>query len=266
MDLLEEPEWKADESRGRAFANPKLNAVALPLAFGLAWVLNFVGLGLISLLFYHEFGHAFAAWLCGRWAFAIPIAGITFIGQERSWFVTALVLGGLGWLWNRARRENLYGLFALSTALLLLSADLMFVAGKGDCDAAILWAGSGGELILATLVILAFYYRVADGLRWDFWRWPLLLTAACSFLFASQTWSRAQEDPAKLVLGGASTGSSRDKDADWVRLVNAHGWNPEQVVDRYEKTAQACLAAIALHYAVFLLLPARKPREDDLGS
>ncbi len=255
---LDEPRWKGDEETERVFANPKLNALALPLAFAAAWGLNTVGIGIITMLFYHEFGHAVAAWLCGRWAFAIPIAGLTFIGEDKSVFMMCLVLGTLAFLWEYARRENLYGLFTFATAAILLAADLMFVAPKHDCDAVILWAGSGGELILSTLVLLAFYYRLSDRLRWDFWRYPLIVTAACSFLFAAQSWHRAQEDPDKYILGGTSTGTSRDKDADWVRLVNNHGWKPWEVVGSYARAEQWCLAAMALHYAVFLILPAKK--------
>jgi hypothetical protein len=247
---------------GSLFADPRADRWAVPVAFALAWPLNAVGLGLIPILFYHEFGHAMAAWLCGRWAFAIPIAGLTFHGRERSWIVTAGLVSALGWLLKRSWEEEDYGQLVVSTAGLLAMADLAFLVPTKEQEAFIIYGGCAGELFLAALVVVAFYWRVAPRLRWDFWRYPLLLTATCTFLHRAAFWGEAAAAPDQRMMG-EKIATSRESDQDWVRLVKDHGWTSQEIADRYVALARACGGAIALHYLWFALVGRRIIRDDE---
>lgn len=235
------------------FAGRKISLLALPAAFVAAAALNAVGLGLLPLLAYHEFGHAAAAWLAGRFAIAIPIAGLTFIGQERSWLVTAVLGGGLGWLFKRSWEGNDYIGIVASLAGLLGMADLAFLVSSAGQDAWILWGGCAGELGLSTLVICSFYWPIFKEWRWDFWRYPLLLTAACTFLYSASLWRNAAAPDQRLM--GEKLSQSRENDNDWVRLVKEHGWTSQDIVESYVDLAEGCGAAIGLQYVWFLLAP-----------
>ena len=62
------------------------------------------------------------------------------------------------------------------------------LAGVANADQWEMWTcmGLGGEGALSALMVLTFYYRVPDRLRWDFWRWPVFfLGVQCSLRTSS---------------------------------------------------------------------------------
>ena len=99
---------------------PRENRWALPLAFGVALVLNSSGCG--RLLVYasasnwaHELGHASWRWLNGR--SAVPSLFFTFYSQPgRSAAFTLLLLAGLVALFLWARSETCVGLMGLCSS------------------------------------------------------------------------------------------------------------------------------------------------------
>lgn len=239
------------------FASRQADFYALPVAFGSGWLLNQVGFGVVMMFFYHEFGHALVGWLAGRWAFAIPIAGLTFVGDEFSLFVACAAAAAWFFLARYAWREDRHGLLLASSSLLLGQAFLSLVADKRTADMWILYGGSAGELLLSGAIIASFYYRLSERLRWDFWRYPLLLTAACMFLQSSEFWYSVRLDPENEMMGERLS-SSRESDADWVKLVSEHGWTSRGIADSYLSLSSAIGIAIAAHYLWFLVLPRRE--------
>lgn len=237
------------------FSDRRLELAAVPAAFVLAWPLVAAGIGMIPVLFYHEFGHAIAAWLCGRWAFAIPIAGLTFIGQERSWFVTLVLAALLGWLLKRSWEEDRHALLLFSAATLAAMGCLALASPRAQ-DAVVLYGGCAGELVLSTLVILAFSVDVSEKLRWDFWRYPLLLTATCMFFYSASFWHGLETGADGRTVTQVLV-ESQDNDADWRRLINDHGWTPQGLADSYSGLSKACAGAIALQYAFVALFRKR---------
>jgi len=102
--------------------------------FAAGWFLDFIGLGIMIQLSFHEFGHAVAAWLSGRWAISHPIAAITFWGQERSPIISLLVAGGLVWAAKVAWRRERLGVLVVATVGLLIMADFAFLIPESDVE------------------------------------------------------------------------------------------------------------------------------------
>jgi hypothetical protein len=249
-------------SSASVFANPRANEYALPGALALGVVLHPLGLWIVSQFFYHELGHAFAAWLCGRWAVPIPIAGLTLLSLERSWFFTALTFGGLGWIWKWSwSAENNKGLL-LSTLGLMISSYLLLGASGNENVGWIVYGGCAGEIVISTLVIVAFYWEGPERLRWDFWRWPVLLSGAVLLVHSLIFWSAAQRAPDQTMMGENLT-TSRDGDQDWVKLVRGHGWTSQGIADNYFHLALGGLGVVAIQY-LWCLGAARgkEPREE----
>jgi len=209
------------------------NRLALPVVFGAAAALNLIGinlLGFVMSITYHEFGHAAASWLGGRWAVPIPVAALTFTGSDRSWLVAALLFAAVGWLAERAQRERRWPALTLCSAVLLAQIAMMAIASRERWQMWMVWSGCAGELVFGALGVIAFYHRVSERLRWDFWRYPVLAVSA-----------------------------SRDSGNDMVRLVKEHGLSPQAIRRSYVLLAQAGAAAIALHYLWFLLFAGARP-------
>ena len=233
------------------FADPKVATFAVPAAFVLGWLLDHAGIGLIPLIFYHELGHGVAAWLCGLWAFPIPIAGFTFVGGK-SVFVAAAVAAGLLALLRDAWRRRQGALMAMAAVLLCLQAYLTL--GLSEDRAAMWWiyAGSGGEIALPVLAIWLFYQDFPESLRWDFWRYPVLLSAACALVYSFGFWGQARRDPDHRMMG-ESVASSRESDADWVRLVRSHGWTAQGLADSYAALTRLGLGVVVAQHLLFVL-------------
>lgn len=229
-----------------------VNAVALPIAFVVALLLNLTSARVLLYPFQiviHELGHAVTAWLSGRIAIPLPM-GITFWGPPNmlvSLVVTGLLVtfGVLAW---RERR-----LFAVGTAvtLLLLQVCLSWLIPRSASEMWITFGGIGGELLLSAFAIVAFYYPAPDRVRWDFWRFVLLLPAASAVVMQALLWEKAAIDSSYIPMGSALS-ATRDGSGDLEKLVQLYGWSIQQIVESYRLIAFVCLVAIVLHYLAFL--------------
>ena len=245
---------------------------ALPALFAAAWFLDYIGIGLMMELTYHEFGHAVAAWLSGRYAIPIPIAALTFIGSSRSPIVTLLVAGALAWVWLRSLESRRYGPLLLSTAALLVVVAFAFLVPDQDVQMWCIYAGIGGELVLPAVVITSFYWEMPEELRWGFFRYPVVLSAACGWLWSFNLWSGLSlgltgwsmrpEDaaiahsPRAFVEFLANTPG--DNDQDCYRLVHTFGWTAQHLTDHYQALALGTFLVIAAVYSgrLFFATPA----------
>ena len=190
--------WALDTPRDKksplAFDNPMANALALPLAFGLAWLLKDVWWAL-GFLFHgpcHETGHALVGWLGGHWAFPDMVAW-TSMSQDTSPIVIGIVALTLGtglyfsWRWRSPV------LFLLCAALGAAQVYLTFFASPQEHMHWFIFGGCAGELVVPTLIIWAFYQRLSDRLRWDFFRYPFLVAAMCTLVMAAHRWADVDE-------------------------------------------------------------------------
>jgi hypothetical protein len=260
------------------YSSAKAAAAGFSIALGAAWMLDFIGIGLMMQLTFHEFGHAAAAWLSGRWAIPIPIAAFTFWGESRSALVTLLVGAGFAFLFKLAWERNRYWLLALAT----LGLGIMISFALMPRDEVEMWgvfAGVAGEMILSGILISAFFWDLAEIPRWDFWRYPVLLAAACAWLQSASLWTgtniglagwsmRAQDaavahDPLAFIEWLANTPG--DNDQDFYRLVHTYGWKTREIAAAYRRIAAGTLAVIALSGAFSLAGGLRRARAPAPG-
>lgn len=239
-------------------------ALALSLLARLAWLPD-------SLLWYffripvHEFGHACAAWLGGRLAVPlgaiIPMAGMTvYFSFERSPLVFLAVFAGLGWLLRLALCRRARFLGALSAVLILLQIDLTWLQPAQRVQMLFTIGGLDGELVLGTLLVLAYFYR-QPVYRWDFFRFVALLVGTCTFAPAFLLWRRISTGDAGLPLG-SWLGSRGDGSGDLDRLMAVYGWSASGLVAHFNRLGLACLVVILGHYLFFGVRACTK-RPDD---
>ncbi|HBL16504.1 MAG: hypothetical protein A2X36_01960 [Elusimicrobia bacterium GWA2_69_24] len=239
------------------------NTLAVPLAFGVAWVLKDVwwALGFVFHFTCHELGHSLVAWLGGYWSLPLFV-GFALVSGEPSYVVIAFMFAveGAG-LWLAVRRRSA-PLFILCAALAAGQVFLSFLTGKPEWSAWMHFGGCAGELVLPVLLIVTYYLRLPDLLRWDFFRYPVMVAAMCSLIAAGNHWSQASADPETGILWGESITKSRDTGNDMVKLVRESGWTPSRIADRYADLTRVCSGGVVVCYLWFLFQTPGRRRED----
>lgn len=221
---------------------------ALPLAFGVAFVLNSTGCGRLVVYatasnWAHELGHASWRWLNGRSAF--PTLFFTFYSQPgRSAVFTLLVLGGLLGLFVWARREECFGLAGLVVLFFLVFLGLLALP-PGKEHVLESFAGLFGEFWISTLWVLLFYYRFPDVVRWERLRWVFLFLGAAAYTRILGVFWKSRQDMTLLPWGSFFGG-----DGDLDRLLSA-GWLVPFIRRTYFTTAAVCALLMAAQYLYF---------------
>lgn len=251
-----------------SFENRKINIWAIPSVLMGSWILGqswfFTTLmWFFSTIPFHEMGHAYTAWLGGRFALPvgaiIPSAALTFIGLDKNPMVIIVVWGVLFLLAYRAHQEELSFVFLSSLALLISSVAMVFGLSKADLDAWISFGGIAGEFALSTFVIVAFNFRSFEKIRWDFFRFPALGLAGFCFMNVFKQWQKIKSGLATLPAGSAmSSDGASDKHGDLNRLFEA-GWSKEQIVNNYVLLGKICVFIIV---AVYIYKVATSIEED----
>jgi hypothetical protein len=217
----------------------KYRIFALPLALLVARLVAGSGLrlaaGLLAMVL-HESGHALTAWLTGRWA--VPLLWVTPHGEERSWSIvlilTAAILSG-GFLAWKAERWG--WVIAAGAALIAQGVALSLRAG-----ALIVFFGDGGAMVLATMLMAAFYAPRGSAVykNWGL-RWGLLFIGALSFMHVFLLWTGPFENIPFGEIEGVNL-------SDPSLLTEMYGWSVLELVDRYVRLGRACLVALFVLY------------------
>jgi hypothetical protein len=225
--------------------------LALPVALVLSWVVVNAPFGrkLVRVFFsmwLHELGHATTAWLCGFPS--IPGPWVTRIGETRSTVVFLVVATGLGafalrgWLTQRrvVMIASLTGLVLQFVGTVLLSPT--------QAQQLITFGGDAGCLVLASILMATLYTPEDSALREGWLQWGFLAIGAAAFMDAFSGWWAARKDFERIAFGeNEGVGLS-----DPSKLVDVHGWTETELVQRYVWLGVACLAALAVLYAVGL--------------
>ncbi len=240
-ELLPLPSGYGQESAGRADANRELQYrfLAFPLALLFARLIARTPLGLAAgmlTMVLHESGHAITAWLTGRWA--VPLLWVTTHGQQRYWgivFLLAAVIVFGGFLAWRAER---WGWVLIAGAALI--AQMAFLSLPAESS--IVFGGDGGAFVLSTILMAAFYAPRESKLvqSWGL-RWGLLVIGALVFVHVFLMWSGPMENLPFGEIEGVNL-------SDPSLLTEMYGWTVLQLVDRYVRLAEICLAALVALY------------------
>jgi hypothetical protein len=235
------------------FDHPWVDVLALPVALIASLLVGSTTLG--SLLLYpfriqfHELGHALVAWLSGRAALPLPF-GFTFWREERSLFTGCCVCFLVGLLLVHAVREKRpFGVLIAA----LLSAAFVVLAMVLSVDRSrelILLGGLAGELVLPSLSMVAFYFPLPDRLRWDFFRFVLLVPASGCWLASLRMWFGVWRGTRTLPMGSIlGTDGSGDLD----RLMAEYGHDTRSISTGYGELALWTVALVLAVYTAFAL-------------
>ena len=244
-----------------AYDVPWVNGLALPAALGLALLLDATWLRhLVSNFFVnmwlHELGHAAVAWMSGYYALLLPFVTFTY-NEEKSLLtslIVALFLGAA--LLSGLSGKHRYLVF-LGGGGLLLQFVLTVIVPRRLTFEWLTFGGCAGEIVWSTLLLVSFYHRLPDRIRWDFWRYLALLIGAFGLVHAMAMWMGVSHDLSTMPMGTALGGQS-DGDGDMNRLLGVYRWTPRGVVNAYLRLGYACLAVVAGHYAFFLWRAVKK--------
>jgi hypothetical protein len=228
--------------RKEAATEFKYRLLALPLALLVARWLTGTGFNMVAgmlAMVLHECGHAITAWLAGRWA--IPTFWFTMIGENRSWFMVLLVTGAILLGGFQAWRVRRWGWLCAAAAVLLLQLDIMSVPAYRQ-GAVIIFAGDGGAMVLAT-ILMATFYAPRDSTLCKSWglRWGLLVIGTLAFMHVYRLWSGPWENIPFGEIEGRNL-------SDPSLLTGMYGWSVIRLVERYLLLAKACFIGMGAMY------------------
>jgi hypothetical protein len=201
----------------------------------------------------HEFGHAIVGWFGGHRAIPLgPPFGWTTIEPERSIVVYVAILFLLAVLFYTAWKEKLYAAMAVAAAFMLLQAKLTWATSPITLDELIRFGGVAGELYIGTLLMIAFYIRMPDRWRWDFWRFFVVVIAAVTFFHEYRFWHDVRWGRESIPWGSGLFGPD-DENGDMNRLSWQFGWSDSRIITTYYSLANAGLLAIIIVYVWSLI-------------
>jgi hypothetical protein len=249
--------------RSQASWELKCRLLALPLALLAAYLLSgtgFVMVGGMLAMVLHETGHAITAWLSGRWA--VPLLWVTYRGDNRSWSVVLIVTAAIGLAGFLAWKTRRWGLLCAAGGVFLLQA-VIAIQPSFTQGSLIVFGGDGGALVLATLLMAAFYAPAGSWLRqsWGL-RWGFLAIGALSFFAVFRIWS----GPIEGIPFGEIEGVNL---SDPGLLTETYGWSVTQLIHRYQLLAAVSLAALLAVYLWGLAsayLVTRSTQQDNPAS
>jgi hypothetical protein len=229
------------------YDTPGVNAAALPAALALGVLAQLMGFEIFvfatTSMWAHELGHAVVAWLGGF--VAIPLPFVTLHASEDRTFLGAMLLTlsiAIGAFF--AFRRRAWALLTLLGGLASLQLLLTLTLNPAQATKWVIFAGLGGELVIPTLWMVAFYQRLPG--RWDFWRYPALAASGVTFVRGLFLWTRVVSG-ARSMPHGSMVGS--DSEGDVERLVRFYHFTEHGLAQAYLALAWGCFAMLACVYA-----------------
>ena len=238
----------AKQEANAGFDHPWLRRWLLPVNLGLAVVVNAIPLSRWLLqgigIWFHEFGHAFVAWMSGRRALPLPI-GWTTVESERSpvVFVLLLILALLLLIPSLRQQKRLGIVLALTLILLQLLG--WFALPTSGFNSLLSWSGVAGELILPTVLIVASFYRLPRYFNWKVYRIPCQFAACVCLVRTVIFWQRVRLGLAPIPFGSIWSANHGD-----MNDLIASGWSTQTIISSYTTLSWICMAMITGIYLI----------------
>ena len=237
------------------FDNWRVNVVVPPLLLGLVWLVN-----QSPLIFFlrgfqvwmHEFGHATAAWLCGRRATPLPF-GWTPVEPEYSSFVYFGLLLLFGVLFAAGWKER--KIWPMLTAVALVALQFLMTWRLSARQQEFWWGafgGVGGEFYLSALLMAFFYVELPEKFRWGACRYVFFLIGATAFLNIVMFWNQVYHGLEEIPFGSMINGED-DQGGDMNKLMDLYGWTKGNIRDHYHILGRSCWIGLGLVYLTFAL-------------
>jgi len=225
----------------------KICMAALPSMFAFAFLVQLSGIGtsiqrIVFTMPIHELGHATVAWFCGF--NAVPTLWKTISPSERGVAASFLLFIGIVSLANYGRKNMQNAWVIIAAFLLLMQGISSLLISERDAEQYILFGGDGGGMVLATLLMLSFYFGKQTQLYQGGLRWGFLGIGAAAFADMFMTWWRSLSDRLEVPYG--LTGG---EPTDAFKLINYHTWSWEQLISRHVAVGVICIVVLLAFYA-----------------
>lgn len=207
---------------------------------------------------FHECGHALAGWMTGQ--FAVPTYGFTLLlGQSNIFLLIFLVLSAGAVYYFKAEGYLYLALFFLS---LIVFSLITFIFAKNEFTEVLFNVGGFlGEIIFSTFLICGYYYEFPKKIRWDFFRYVVVLFAFVVLFKSHETWLRAKHSPSHLPMSGSIL-SETDK-SDTEKILASHFWNGRTLPVFLVKLHNLSLILIVGHFIWTAAFVAKKNEDLD---
>ncbi|WP_330203265.1 J domain-containing protein [Cyanobacterium sp. Dongsha4] len=229
-----------------AEAEIKTNTYALPIAFLIAFAINFIDplVWFIS-VWIHELGHATLAWFSGYRAMVTFAA--TIVSFEHSLFVYFGILFLLLLTIYSTWKENKKYVIIFLVFLIFLQFILTWTISRSTYGMLLAFAGIGGEFYLSTLFIVGFYWNLPKRFYWEFWRYIFLVWGMITFWGSWTRWQKIKAGKSQIPWGTFWSGRG-DSGGDLNILRNQHDWGIEQIINTYNTLGFICFLVILFVY------------------
>jgi hypothetical protein len=240
------------ESSTFEYDTPQVNALALPAALVLGVIAHLMGFEIFVFattgMWSHELGHAIVAWLSGFVAIPLPFVTVR-ASEDRTLLGAGLLMLSIAAGGYFALRKSAWSLLTFLGVLAALQVLLTTTLNPAQATKWVIFAGLGGELVLPTIGMAAFYQRLPG--RWDFWRYPVLAASGVTLVRGLFLWTRVASG-ARAMPHGSMVGS--DSEGDVERLVRFYHFSEPGLARMYLTLAWGCLAVLACVYGFRLRL------------
>ncbi len=244
-----------DEFALLAFDNWKVNTFVPPLLLAFVGLLHLTPLKFLLTGFHvwmHEFGHATAAWLCGRRATPLPF-GWTPVEPDFSPFVYGGLLALFVVLFLAGWKERKVWAMVAAVALATLQAYMTWRLPEARQE---FWWGAfggvGGEFYLSTLFMMAFWVQLPEKFKWGACRYVLFLIGASAFLNIWLHWRDVYRGLEEIPFGSMINGED-DRGGDMNKLMDLYGWKKFDIRRNYLLLGWGCWIALGVMWALFAL-------------
>jgi hypothetical protein len=251
---LERREPADDEFLLFRFDSWAVNTFVPLLLLALTWVVTTSGPALLLKGFHvwmHEFGHAVPSWLSGWRATPLPF-GWTPVDQQHSNFVYYGLLLMFVILFLAGLKERKVWPMLAAVALAGLQFTMTWRLPEHRKEFWMVFGGVGGEFVLSTLFMMAFWVQLPDKFRWGACRYVFFFIGATAFINIWVRWGDIYRGLEEIPFGSMINGEE-DAGGDMNRLMDDYGWKKFDIRRNYMLLGRGCWVALGVMWLLFAL-------------